>query len=310
MRPLTLLFTAMLLLLPALSDARPGMGQSLGSRGSMTYSSPQSTGTAPYGASPFQRSMTPNGSSYGSSYANGYGGYGAGYGRSSMGSMLMGGLIGAGIGGMLFGHGFFGFHGGFGFLGLLLQLFLLYMLAKFLLRQFFGAPALAGAGGLGRTMFQPRAMPPGGQRAAGLGFGGAARQPITIGPSDYQAFEALLKAIQAAWSAHDMNNLAATVTPEMLGYFNEQISEQSSRGVRNIVSDVRLQQGDLSEAWAEGNRAYATVAMRFSMIDVTRDSAGRVVDGSPTERVTVTEFWTFLRSKGGRWVLSAFQQAR
>jgi predicted lipid-binding transport protein (Tim44 family) len=50
--------------------------------------------------------------------------------------------------------------------------------------------------------------------------------------------------------------------------------------------------------------------MRFSMIDVTRDAAGRVVDGSPTERVTVTEFWTFLRTPGGHWVLSAIQQAR
>jgi predicted lipid-binding transport protein (Tim44 family) len=51
--------------------------------------------------------------------------------------------------------------------------------------------------------------------------------------------------------------------------------------------------------------------MRFSMIDVTRDSIGRVVDGSPTEHVTATELWTFLRaSGGGHWLLSAIQQAR
>jgi predicted lipid-binding transport protein (Tim44 family) len=46
------------------------------------------------------------------------------------------------------------------------------------------------------------------------------------------------------------------------------------------------------------------------MIDVTTDHAGRVVDGSPTERQTVTEFWTFVRSQGGHWVLSAIQQAK
>jgi predicted lipid-binding transport protein (Tim44 family) len=50
--------------------------------------------------------------------------------------------------------------------------------------------------------------------------------------------------------------------------------------------------------------------MRFQMIDVTRDGAGRVVDGSPTEHQTVTEVWTFVRSPGGHWVLSAIQQAR
>ena len=50
--------------------------------------------------------------------------------------------------------------------------------------------------------------------------------------------------------------------------------------------------------------------MRFSMVDVTRDSAGNVVDGSPTEHMTVTEIWTFVRSRGGHWILSAIQQAR
>jgi predicted lipid-binding transport protein (Tim44 family) len=88
------------------------------------------------------------------------------------------------------------------------------------------------------------------------------------------------------------------------------MSEQTSQGVRNQVTGVQLQQGDLSEAWAEGNRQYATVSMRFSMFDVTKDTTGRIVDGSATERVTVTEFWTFLRSSGGHWILSAIQQTK
>jgi predicted lipid-binding transport protein (Tim44 family) len=96
----------------------------------------------------------------------------------------------------------------------------------------------------------------------------------------------------------------------MASYFAEQLAEQVSRGVRNVVSQVRLEQGDLSEAWAEGGREYATVAMRFSMTDVTLDAAGRVVDGDPAEHVQATEIWTFLRAPGGRWVLSAIQQTR
>jgi predicted lipid-binding transport protein (Tim44 family) len=46
------------------------------------------------------------------------------------------------------------------------------------------------------------------------------------------------------------------------------------------------------------------------MIDVTRDNFGRIVEGSATERVSATELWTFVRSPGGRWILSAIQQAR
>jgi predicted lipid-binding transport protein (Tim44 family) len=120
----------------------------------------------------------------------------------------------------------------------------------------------------------------------------------------------LLLGIQAAWSAVDLNGLRAMATPEMVSYFAEQLAELQSRGVHNKTSDVRLLHGDLSEAWSEGSREYATVNLRYAMFDVTTDNAGHVVDGSPTEHVTVNEFWTFLRTPGGHWLLSAIQQTR
>lgn len=46
------------------------------------------------------------------------------------------------------------------------------------------------------------------------------------------------------------------------------------------------------------------------MIDATYDQASHVVDGSPTEHVTATEVWTFVRVPGGHWILSAIQQTR
>jgi predicted lipid-binding transport protein (Tim44 family) len=134
--------------------------------------------------------------------------------------------------------------------------------------------------------------------------------PVAIAPADYQAYEQLLQQVQAAWSAHDLNRMGALATPEMLSYFSEQMADQASRGVRNTVTDVHLDQGDLSEAWAENGRQYATVAMKFSMVDVTRDAAGRVVEGDPVRRTQATEFWTFVRVPGGHWLLSAIQQGR
>ena len=308
-----LLLAVLIALAPAFAGARPGQGLSLGSRGSRTYSPAPSTNTAPYGGAPMQRSYTPNsGSTYGSGYGNP--GYGSGYGmrpRSAFTSGLLGGLLGAGIGGMLFGGGFFGgMHGGGGLLGLLLQLFLLYLLGSWIYRRFFaGNLAVAGGGMLGRM---GQGLGRQGTRPGGFGGGSGARsdRPVTLAQGDYQAFDQLLHAIQAAWSKHDVAALGTLTTPEMTSYFAEQMAEQTSRGVRNTVADVRLMQGDLSEAWSEGSREYATVGMRFSMLDVTRDGAGRVVDGSLTERVTITELWTFLRAPGGRWVLSAIQQAR
>ncbi|MGD0104963.1 MAG: TIM44-like domain-containing protein [Rhodopila sp.] len=293
-----------LALSPGPADARAGGGSSFGSRGSMTYSAPPSTNTAPYSAAPMQRSMTPQyqpSPGYGSPMYQG-GGLMRG---------LMGGLFAAGLFGLLFGHGFMG--GGlgmFGFLGLLLQIVLVVALVRFLFRFFTGgrSPAMAGGPNIFARGGTPgpgpmQGGPQGGPRPGGL-------PPIAIGPADFQQFEQLLKAIQAAWSAHDLNALRAMATPEMVSYFGEQLAEQASRGVRNVVNDVSLVSGDLSQAWTEQGRDYATVAMRFSMVDVTRDMAGRVVDGSPNEHVTATEIWTFVRSRGGHWILSAIQQAR
>jgi predicted lipid-binding transport protein (Tim44 family) len=311
MRTLTAVLLAVFLAFgPGLADARPGLGGSMGSRGARTWSAPAGTNGAPYGASPFSRSMTPN-SGYNSP---GYGTYGSsmGYRRPMFGRGMLGGLLGAGLFGMLLGGGFFGFHGGMGFLGLLIQLVLLFFVVRWVMNRFLGGtPAFAGAGGFARGLFPPLNLNPNASSGPRpTSYGGAPSQAITVSSADYQQFSQLLLGIQAAWTNHDLNGLQAMATPEMVSYFSEQLSEQASQGVRNRVTDVRLQQGDLSEAWAEGNRQYATVSLKFSMIDVTTDQAGHVVDGSPTERVTVTEFWTFVRSQGGHWILSAIQQAR
>jgi predicted lipid-binding transport protein (Tim44 family) len=98
-------------------------------------------------------------------------------------------------------------------------------------------------------------------------------------------------------------------TPEMAGYFAEDIAENGRRGLVNRISNVKLLQGDLSEAWREQDADYATVAMRFSRTDVMVErSSGRVVEGNQQGGEAV-ELWTFRRPHGGVWQLSAIQQA-
>src|SRR5262249_20500171 len=155
-----------------------------------------------------------------------------------------------------------------------------------------------GTGGFGRL----------GGFGLGSGSAGLPGTKIEVTPADYDAFERLLGDIQTAYSNEDIGAPRAPVTPEMLSYFSEQLSEDASRGVVNEVSDVKLLQGDLSEAWREGNVEYATVAMRFGLVDRTVDrSSGRLVDGSESPQ-EVTELWTFMRSGHGNWLLSAIQQ--
>ncbi len=307
-------------LAPGMALARAGGGASMGSRGMRTFSAPAPTRVAPSAPEGIERSFTPRTSeaapayappAYAPGYAGrpGLGGFGASPGRSAFASGLMGGLIGAGIGGMLFGHGMFGGIDGAGsVLGLLLQLALVVLLVRWVVRRLAGrGPMLAGLPGMGGAARMAQAPGAGPRPVAG---GTRRTASVTIGPADYQAFERLLHRVQEAWSAQDLRALQGLTTPEMLGYFSEQLSEHASRGRRNSVADVRLDAGDLSEAWAEGSREYATVAMRYSMLDVTRDARGAVVDGSLAERVSVVELWTFLRAQGGAWVLAAIQQGR
>jgi predicted lipid-binding transport protein (Tim44 family) len=70
---------------------------------------------------------------------------------------------------------------------------------------------------------------------------------------------------------------------------------------------VKLLQGDLAEAWREGDTDYATVAMKYALKDsmVERASGRTVEGGEPSE---VTDLWTFMRAHRGNWLLSAVQQ--
>jgi predicted lipid-binding transport protein (Tim44 family) len=93
-----------------------------------------------------------------------------------------------------------------------------------------------------------------------------------------------------------------------VSYIANDLAEHKSRNQTNVVSGVKLLQGDLAEAWREGDTDFASVAMRYALVDKTVDNAtGRLVKGSdqPTE---ATEVWTFLRPRGADWELSAIQQ--
>jgi predicted lipid-binding transport protein (Tim44 family) len=284
------------------ADARVGGGGSMGSRGSRTFSAPPPTSTAP-SVAPMQRSVTQptqptRPGTVGSAPVGG--GF---FSRPGLLGGLAAGFLGAGLFGMLFGHGLFGGLGGFAsFFGLILQIGLVLIIGRFLwnMWQRRQQPAYAGA---------PMMRDTGGSGFGSAPGGGMPSANIEITPADYDAFERLLGEIQAAFSNEDLNGLRQHVTPEMLSYFSEQLSENASRGVVNKTSNVKLLQGDLAEAWREDGVDYASVAMRFGLVDRTLDRAsGRLVEGSETPQ-EITEVWTFMRAGGGHWLLSAIQQA-
>jgi len=291
-------------------------GGSFGSRGARTYQSAPATPTSPGMAQPMQRSITPMqqtgpSAGFGAQQRGGF------FSRGGFMPGLMGGLIGAGLFGMLFGGGFFSGIGSLaGMLGFILQIVLVVFVVRWALRYFRNrsAPAYAGAG---PRMNRDAMGGLGGLGQTGRSYGSASRpagpavrDEIGIGYQDYSAFEENLKTVQTAYGREDLGALRQAMTAEMYGYFAEELASNKASGRLNKLSDVKLLQGDLAEAWREGNVDYATVAMRYGMIDYTVDrNTNQVIEGDPSRPDEVVELWTFTRQPGGNWLLSAIQQA-
>jgi predicted lipid-binding transport protein (Tim44 family) len=285
-------------MLASIADARVGGGSSYGSRGSKTYTAPPTTNTAPKPAAPIQKSATQPGQQPPAAA-------GAASRFGSWRSILMGGLLAAAFASI------FGFGALASALGFLLQFALIAGVVWVIVSYFrnrSAQPAMA------------RANPSNGSRPAHVpapryagGSMGAGSSALVVNSNDYDAFERLLGEIQLAYGRGDRRALAERVTPEMLSYFEEELDAHAERGVRNEIAEPRLLQGDLAEAWRESDGEYATVAMRFSILDATVEQAsGRLISGSRTEPKEVTELWTFRRrpnDSSQHWQLSAIQQA-
>ncbi len=283
------------------AEARSGRGGSFGSRGNRTFSAPPATNTAPRAAQPIQKSITqPGRPSPAANTATQ-----ASRGGSMMRNLLLGGLIGAGLA-SLFGAGMFANVMGFLLQGLLIAGLVMLVIAFFRSRS--NKPAMAAANA-GAASTPPDAN----VYRANAGGMGTAAPTLNIGNDDFSAFERLLKEVQLAYANADIDGLGKRVTPEMLSIFAHELDENKRQGVSNDLSEPTLLQGDLAEAWQEPGGEYATVAMRYELMDATVDhKTGRVVSGSTTEPQQVTELWTFYRPTGAgpaKWELSAIQQA-
>jgi predicted lipid-binding transport protein (Tim44 family) len=289
------------------ADARVGGGRSFGSRGTKTYTAPPATNTAP-NAAPIERSMTQKGAP--TSVQGAKPGASTAAQPSRFGGwrgLLMGGLFAAAFA-SIFGLGALAT-----VLGFLLQFALIagivYLVVAFMRGS--NQPALARAASAPAPRRQGDILS---RQALGSTAGpiAPAAAPI-IAQDDLNAFEKLLGDIQTAFGRGDTEKLAALTTPEMLSYFSQELADNAKRGLRNEISNVNLLQGDLSEAWRENGSDYATVAMRFSLVDAMIDQAsGRVVAGDRTRPGEATELWTFRRddrARGEGWQLSAVQQA-
>jgi len=294
------------LFLTATTDAW-ARARSGGSRGSRTYSAPaRPAPTSPDVPASPSRAQTPSPSPQRPGLFGGLGGFGG-----ILGGLLLGGLLG----GLLFGaHGF-----GIGLLDILLVGGGLFLLVTLLRRRQAREPAYAMAG-------QPAMAA---QPATETGW----TRPVTVeAPADRSdlgrgvshlrtldpAFDPaalttlagrVFVRVQESVMARDLTPLREYLAPEMLAVLQAQCDQLKSSRLTNRIERIEVRGAELTEAWQEGGRDYATVGIQASLLDYTvNDGTGAVVEGSRAEPQVVEEFWTFTRPVGPQpWRLAAIQ---
>lgn len=306
--------------LVAVDTAEARRGGSFGSRGVRTQQAVPATPASPKATAPVERTMNDRTTTQ----QTGAAGAATAAARPSLfgglGGALLGGMLFSGLFGMMFGYGFGGMGG---ILALLVQVLIIGLIAAFFLRRRQARPAMAGGAPYGNA--NTGANPNGDRMAyqgANLGGGSASaanrsgasrragrRDEVGITDTDLGTFETRLKDLQTAFASENYDGLRQVATPEVVGYLAEELGQNATNGVRNEVFDVQLLEGDVAEAWREGDTDFATVSMRYESRDVMRDrTTGEIVSGNDSLSET-TEIWTFKRVRGGQWLVSAIQDA-
>ena len=146
---------------------------------------------------------------------------------------LFAGFLGAGLLGMLFGHGLTGGLGGLAsMLGLMLQIGIVVIIGYLLWTwwQRRSQPALASGPAL--RDYNSGSSRPSFGFGGGSGAGPAARasgtDEVGLTPDDFNSFEQLLGEVQTAYGGEDLGRLRARATPEMVSYFSEELAANAS----------------------------------------------------------------------------------
>ena len=294
--------------------AKAGRGGSMGSRGSRTFDRPIERSVTPPPATTTQPSTSPmynpNAVRPNAPMPSPAMGQQPGFfQRNPMMGGLMGGLLGVGIGSMLFGNNSAMAAASdaapmASMFGTLLQIALIGGLIWMGLRLFRRRAQAAGGVPADAPAYQREAM-----GSVPMGNGDRVAKEFEVSADDQSQFGRIIEGVQKAWSDGNPVALRQLATPEVAGWIAEDLARDQANGQRNVVEDVTLLKGDISETWRENGVDYATAIVTFSARDyMVRLDDNSVVEGDARNPVETTEAWTFTRGASGTWVLSAIEQ--
>ena len=143
------------------------------------------------------------------------------------------------------------------------------------------------------------------------GIGDIRRTDPGFDPTRFAGYAGMVfRDVQAAWTAQDIRAVRDRVTPEMYVELQAQCSRLRNIGQADRVERIEIT-AEITEAWQESGRDYATAHIDGSIVDYTVEEVTHsLVHGSRTAPRDIEELWTFTRPAGlNFWMLSAIQTA-
>ena len=116
-----------------------------------------------------------------------------------------------------------------------------------------------------------------------------------------------------AFAAGETQTLRGLMAADAFANFDNAIRARAAAGRIMSTTVVSIDGATIVAAQLAGTMAQIGVRFASKLASVTRDSAGTVVDGSPTEVADHLDLWTFMRdarSRDPNWQLTATQAER
>lgn len=113
--------------------------------------------------------------------------------------------------------------------------------------------------------------------------------------------------IQRAWSKGDLSSVKNFLTDRMYIYLNSQLQDLKSKGLKNIIEDVKILDANIVHVEKEGDNKVVIVEIEAEGKDYTVDIQGNIVDGNKNNQVKFKEYWAFV-GKALNWKLDDIRQ--
>ncbi len=150
--------------------------------------------------------------------------------------------------------------------------------------------------------------------AIALGLDGVVRAEPTFDARGFlEGGKMAYEMIVSSFANGDRKALKGLLSKDVYDGFERAIADREKKGEKVETTFVSIDNAEITGVDVKGRVAQITLRFLSKLITVTRDSAGKAVDGSPDTVVDVTDVWTFARTLGSRdpnWLLVATESGQ